>query len=166
VRQCWTLRGERPTAPYQTRYEWGYLYSALEVDGKPAAQFLCLPRVDLEMSRLFLEHLAALDPQGPSIWSFRIGRGFISTRISIKCRRTFMCCRCRPIVRNSTRWKRSVIKDRIGNTLWATLEALEEAIGEELRPIYESAERVRSLVSHGWLIDQVNATAATNSAFA
>ena len=59
-----------------------------------------------------------------------------------------------------------VIKDRIGNTLWATLEALEEAIGEELRPIYESAERVRSLVSHGWLIDQVNATAAKNRTFA
>lgn len=57
-----------------------------------------------------------------------------------------------------------MIKDRIGNTLWAALEALEEAMGEELRPIYESAERVRSLVSHGWLIDQVNATATNNSA--
>jgi hypothetical protein len=31
VRKCWTLRGERPTAPYQTKYEWGYLYSALAV---------------------------------------------------------------------------------------------------------------------------------------
>jgi hypothetical protein len=57
-----------------------------------------------------------------------------------------------------------VIKDRIGNTLWETLDALEEAIGEELRPIYETAERVRSLVSHGWLLDQVNATATENSA--
>ena len=25
--------------PYQTKYEWGYLYSALEVDGKNDAQF-------------------------------------------------------------------------------------------------------------------------------
>ena len=33
VRKCWTLPGERPTAPYQTVYEWGYLHSALEVDG-------------------------------------------------------------------------------------------------------------------------------------
>src|ERR1039457_1309574 len=53
VRKCWTLRGERPTAPYQTKYEWGYLYSALEVDGENAAEFLCLPRVDLEMSWMF-----------------------------------------------------------------------------------------------------------------
>ena len=56
-----------------------------------------------------------------------------------------------------------VIKDRIANTLWTTLEALEQALGEELRPIYESAERVRRLVSH-WLIKQVNATAQENSA--
>ena len=56
-----------------------------------------------------------------------------------------------------------VIKDRIANTLWNTLEALEEALGEELRPIYESAERVRRLVSHPWLIDQLNATASENS---
>jgi hypothetical protein len=38
------------------------------------------------------------------------------------------------------------------------------AIGEELKPIYETAQRVRSLVSHGWLLDQVNATGTENSA--
>jgi hypothetical protein len=59
-----------------------------------------------------------------------------------------------------------IIKDRIANTLWNTLEAIEEALGEELRPIYESAERVRSLVSHPWFIEQVNATAPENSAIA
>ncbi|EEF61312.1 transposase [Pedosphaera parvula] len=57
-----------------------------------------------------------------------------------------------------------VIKDRIGNTLWETLDALEEAIAEELWPIYETAERVRSLVSHGWLLEQVNAVVMENSA--
>jgi len=48
--------------PYRTKYEWGYLYSALEVDGNNAAEFLCLPEVSLEMSGLFLEHLAASNP--------------------------------------------------------------------------------------------------------
>ena len=45
VRKCWTLRGVRPTVPYRTKYEWAYLYSALEVDGQNAAEFLCLPEV-------------------------------------------------------------------------------------------------------------------------
>ena len=62
VRRCWTLRGVCPTAPYQTKYQWGYLYSALEVDGQNAAEFACLPGVSLELSRLFLERLAARDP--------------------------------------------------------------------------------------------------------
>lgn len=53
VRRCWTLRGMRPVAPYQTKYEWGYLYSALEVDGQNAAEFACLPRASLEVSQLF-----------------------------------------------------------------------------------------------------------------
>jgi len=57
-----------------------------------------------------------------------------------------------------------LIKDRIGNTLWETLEAMEEAIGEELRPLWENAERVRTLVSHPWLVEQVNAIEANNSA--
>ena len=57
-----------------------------------------------------------------------------------------------------------MIKDRIGNTLWETLQALESAIGDELRPIYQTAARVRRLVSHPWLIQQVNATATSNSA--
>ena len=62
VRKCWTLRGVRPMVPYRTKYEWAYLYSALEVDGQKAAEFLCLPEVSLEMSGLFLKHLAASDP--------------------------------------------------------------------------------------------------------
>jgi transposase len=165
VRKCWTLRGERPTAPYQTKYEWSYLYSALEVDGKNAAQFLCLPRVDLEMSRLFLEHLAASDPQAEHV-VIQDQAGFhlnpelhkMPARIHV-----LPLPPCSPEL-NPVEAIGDVIKDRIGNTLWATLEMLEEAIGEELRPIYESAERVRSLVSHPWLIDQVNVTATKNSA--
>ena len=57
-----------------------------------------------------------------------------------------------------------VIKDRIANTLRKTLDDLEAAIGEELKPIYETAERVRSLVAHGWLVDQVTDTVTENSA--
>ena len=165
VRKCWTLRGERPTAPYQTKYEWGYLYSALEVDGENAAEFLCLPRVDLGMSRLFLEQVAARDPKAEHV-VIQDQAGFhlnpelheLPARVHVISLPPYS-----PEL-NPAEAIGDVIKDRIGNTLWRTLEALEESMGEELRPIYESAERVRSLVSHGWLLDQVNATVADNSA--
>lgn len=165
VRRCWSLRGRRPTAPYQTRYEWGYLYSALEVDGQNAAEFACLPGVSLALSRLFLERLAARDPQAEHvvIWD---QAGFhpkpelheLPERIHLLALPPYS-----PEL-NPVEVIGDVIKDRIANTLWNTLEALEDALGQELRPIYESAERVRRLVSHPWLINQINATATENSA--
>ena len=167
VRRCWTLRGLRPTAPYQTKYEWGYLYSALEVDGDNAAEFACLPGVSLALSHLFLERLAARDPAAEHvvIWDqagFHPQPGLhgLPEHIHVLPLPPYS-----PEL-NPVEVIGDVIKDRIANTLWQTLEAIEEALGEELRPIYESAERVRSLVSHPWLIEQVNATATENSAIA
>jgi transposase len=165
VRRCWTFKGIRPTAPYQTKYEWGYLYTALEVDGQNAAEFLCLPGVSLEMSRLFLERLVARDPQAEHvvIWD---QAGFHPQPDLHDLPASIHLIPLPPYSPelNPVEIIGDVIKDRIANTLWPTLEALEEALGEELRPIYKSAERVRKLVSHHWLIHQVNATATENSA--
>jgi transposase len=165
VRKCWTLRGRRPTAPYQAKYQWAYLYSALEVDGENAAQFLCLPEVSLAMSRLFLEQLAARDPEAEHvvIWDqagfhLKAGLHAVPERVHLVELPPYS-----PEL-NPVEAIGDLIKDQIGNVLWKTLDALEVAIGEELRPIYETAERVRSLVSHPWLIEQVNAIAAKNSA--
>jgi transposase len=165
VRKCWTLRGLRPTAPYQTRYEWGYLYSALEVDGDNAAEFLCLPEVSLEMSRLFLERLAARDPQAEHVVIWDQAGFHLKPEIHAVPERIHLLALppYSPEL-NPTEAIGDVIKDRIGNVLWDTLDALEESIGEELRPIYHTAERVRRLVSHPWLINQVNASAPRNSA--
>lgn len=165
VRKCWTLRGERPTAPYQTKYEWGYLYSALEVDGQNAAQFLCLPGVDLALSRLFLEQLAASDPAAEHvvIWD-QAGFHPDPKRHALPERVHLVPLPPYSPELNPAEAIGDVIKDRIANTLWETLDALEAAIGEELKPIYETAERVRSLVSHAWLLDQVNATVTENDA--
>ena len=130
-----------------------------------AAEFACLPGVSLELSRLFLERLAARDLQAEHvvIWD---QAGFhpqpelhdVPERIHLLPLPPYS-----PEL-NPVEVIGDVIKDRIANTLWQTLEALEDALGEELRPIYESAERVRRLVSHPWLIQQVNATVTENSA--
>ena len=166
-RRCWTLRGLRPTVPYQTKYEWGYLHSALEVDGDHAAEFLCLPSVSLAMSHLFLEQLAARDPAAEHvvIWD---PAGFHPDpkRHPVPAGIHLVPLPPYSPELNPVEIIGDLIKDRIANTLWPTLEALEESLGEELRPIYQSATRVRDLVSHPWLADQVNATAPENSAIA
>ncbi len=165
VRKCWTLRGVRPTVPYRTKYEWGYLYSALEVDGENAAEFLCLPEVSLEMSGLFLAHLAASDPDAEHIVIWDQAGFHPKPELHAVPEHVHLV----PLPPyspelNPTEAVGDVIKDRIGNELWENLDDLEQAIGEELRPLCEKAECVRRLVSHPWLVEQANATATENSA--
>lgn len=161
VRRCWTLRGLRPTVPYQTKYQWGYLYSALEVDGQNAAEFLCLPEVNLEMSGLFLRHLAASDPQAEHIviWDQagfhpKPGIHALPERVHLVSLPPYS-----PEL-NPVEAIGDLIKDRIGNQLWERLADLEQAIGDEVRELCDNAQAVRRLVSHPWLIEQANATAA------
>ena len=137
----------------------------MEVDGKNDAQFLCLPRVDLGMDRMFLEHLAASDPAAEHV-VIRDQAGFHLNPELHKMPARIQVLPLPPYSPelNPVEAIGDLIKDRIGNMLYKTLEALEQAIGEELRPLWENAERVRTLVSHPWLIEQVNATAARNSA--
>ncbi len=167
VRKCWTLRGLRPTAPYQTKYEWGYLYSALEVDGANACEFLCLPEVSLTMSRLFLQRLVDRDPHAEHvvIWD-QAGFHPRHTDPVVPAQVHLVSLPPYSPELNPVEAIGDVIKDRLGNTLWNTLEDMEKAIGEELRPLYETAERVRNLVSHPWLILQANVIETKNSAIA
>jgi transposase len=47
VRRCWTVKGYRPTAPYQAKYQWGYIYGAADVvTGE--AEFLYTPTVSFK----------------------------------------------------------------------------------------------------------------------
>jgi transposase len=160
VRKCWTLRGLRPSAPYQTKYEWGFLHSLLEVDGENDAEFLCSPEVNLETSALFLRQLAARFPDAEHvvIWDQagfhpKHGSPLIPQHIHLLPLPPYS-----PEL-NPVEAIGDLIKDRLGNVLWKTLDEMEEAIGEEIRPLHQMAERVRTLVSHPWLIEQLNATA-------
>src|SRR5487761_2279033 len=161
----WPVRGVRPTVPYRTQYEWGYRYSALEVDGQNAAEFLCLPEASLEMSDLFLKHLAASDSEAEHvvIWD-QAGFHPKPELHAVPARVQLVSLPPDSPELNPTEAIGDVIKDRIGNVLWDTLADLEQAIGEELRPLCEDAENVRRLVSHPWLVEQANATATENSA--
>ena len=117
------------------------------------------------MSRLFLAHWAASDPQaGPAALEDPAGFHLNPERPQMPARiQGIPLPPDRPEL-NPVEAGGDVTKDRIGSTLGATLAALAAAAGEEVRPVYESAERVRSLVSHPWLIDQGNAAVTMNSA--
>ena len=62
-RRCWGLRGHRVVVPRQHRYEWEYVYGAVEVV-QGQSQFRLMPSVSLDFSGGFLEQIAASDSAG------------------------------------------------------------------------------------------------------
>ena len=132
---------------------------------KHEAFFLTLPGVDLNLSGLFLERLAASDPEAEHvvIWD-QAGFHPKPELHAVPARVHLVPLPPYSPELNPVEAIGDVIKDRIGNVLWETIPDLEQAISEKLRPLCENAENVRRLVSHPWLIDQVNATATRNSA--
>ncbi len=116
---------------------------------------------ELGMSGLFLRHLAASDPEAEHIVIWDQAGFHPKPEIHVVPDRVHLVALppYSPEL-NPAEAIGDVIKDRIGNVLWDRFADLEQAIGEELRPLYESADAVRRLVSHPWLIEQANATAA------
>ena len=157
VRRCWSLRGVRAKAPYHTKYQWGYLHSALEVDGEHGTQALFSNSVNLETSGKFLEQIVQSDPlsQHVMIWDQagfhpRCGDPIIPAGIHLLSLPPYS-----PEL-NPVEKLGSFIKDAVANQVWHTLAAIEDAIAEELRPIWKIPERVKQLIGENWLSAQLN----------
>jgi transposase len=164
MRRCWGLRGVRVSAPYQTKYDWGYLHSALEVDGQHAAQALFSSSVNLETSGKFLEQIVQSDPQAQHvvIWDQagfhpRPGHATVPAGVHLLSLPPYSP-ELNPVEKIG-----AFIKDAVCNRVWQTMEAIEAAISEELQPIWKIPERVAQLVGEeGWLASQLNASAKIN----
>ena len=157
-RRCWALRGQRVVRAQEQRYEWEYVYGAVEVV-QGLAQFQFLPSVSLELSRGFLRQIAESDSQAEHvvIWDQagfhpRTGDAQLPARIHLL-----------PLPPYSPElnpveglWDQT--QDVTCNQHFADLDQLEEALTAALRPFWEIPARALSLV-HYWLHTQANATA-------
>jgi transposase len=158
TRRAWGLPGVRIVKPVQQRYEWGYVYGALEVGGG-GAEFSYLPTVNKEATRLHLEQISASDPESIHviIWDgagfhHRDGEEEIPTNV-----RLIQLPAYSPEL-NPVEKLWDIVKDGICNRFHENLDALEEEITERLRPYWEDVRRVKSLIGEGWLLAEVNAT--------
>jgi transposase len=156
-RRCWALRGQRVVIAQQQRYEWEYVYGALEVlEGN--AQFRFMPSVGLDLSRDFLQQIAASDPAAEHvvIWDQagfhpRAGDVGLPARIHLLPLPPYSP-ELNPI---EGLWDQ--VQDLTCNRRQASLDALEETLTAALRPFWETPAKVLSLIHH-WLHAQANAT--------
>jgi len=157
VRRCWGLRGERVVKTNQKKYQWGYLYGALEI-GTGKAESLFMPNVGLEVSEVFLRHLAESDPEAEHIviWD---GAGFhqkegkhpVPDRVHLVQLPAY-CPELNPIEKL---W--DVIKEGICNRIFHTMDDLWAAVCEELKP-FNQPERVHQLLGESDLLSTANAS--------
>jgi transposase len=157
TRRCWGLRGQRVVVPKQQCYQWEYVYGAVEVvAGETEFQFM--PTVGLDLSGGFLQQIANSDPAAEHvvIWD---GAGFhpagatalVPTRIHLL-RLPAYSPELNPV---EGLWDQ--MKDCLCNRVFPTLEELEQALTEALRPFWEDSRRTLSLV-FDWMHDQANAS--------
>jgi len=151
IRRYWTLKGQRPTVPYQTKFQWGYVYGALDVVTGQAA-FLYTPTVSLEWTEAYLQELIARDPEAMHIMMWDRA-GFHLTAESPELPEAV---RVVPLPAYSPElnpieslW--DPVKRRIANDVWETLEKIEAAISEVLEPFWQHIEQVQSLLGDSWL---------------
>lgn len=159
-RRCWGLKGVRVVKPAQQKYEWSYVYGALEVV-EGGGVFCYLPTVTLEHTHAHLEQIANSDPDAEHIviWD---GAGFHhrpeDTRLPDRIHLIQLPAYSPELNPIEKLW--DVVKDRICNRVFDCLDGIEEKITEAIRPYWEQPSYARSLVGDGWLYTQANATFA------
>ena len=159
TRRVWSLRGEKPVAPNDPRYEWGYTYGVLEVGGRGEAEFLHAPTVSLEVSLEFLRQVAESDPASHHIviWD---GAGFHQRNgdASLPANISLIKLPAYSPELNPIEKLWDVVKDRICNESWKTLTKLEDAITAVLKEYWTTPDLVRSLVGEGWMLSSANSS--------
>jgi transposase len=156
-RRCWTLRGQRVVIPQQQRYEWEYVYGALEVV-QGGAEFRFMPSVSLDFSCGFLQQIAASDPRAEHvvIWD-QAGFHPRPKAATLPARIHLLPLPPYSPELNPVEGLWDQVQDCSCNRRHADLDELEITLTEALRPFWETPSKVLSLIHH-WLHDQANVT--------
>ena len=151
TRRVWTLKGSRPSVPYQKKREYGDLYGALEL-GTGDIQLLHIPSVSLEATGIFLRQLKATDPEGIHVvvydgagWHPLPGDASLPEGVHILPLPPYSP-ELNPV---ETLWDR--VKQDAANAVSKTLQDAERVIDNALRPFWESTARVCRLLGNHWI---------------
>lgn len=160
IRRVWAQRGVRVHAPYATRYQWGYLHEAMEVDGASRLELLFTPCIDQEVHALFLQQLAATEPDALHI-VIQDQAGFHLPSGDPRLPQNLRVLPLPPYSPelNPVEKLGDLVKDRICNRLYPNLRRLEDHILAALGPWRTDRAKVAELIGTGWLLEGLNAGA-------
>jgi transposase len=153
LRKRWCPCGVRPPWLVHDRYEWLWLYAAVE-PATGQSLFLLLPRVTKEWFAAFLATFAATTA-GDRVGLVLDGSGAHRADIPWPAQVVPL-----PLPRYSPELNPAeqvfrVLRPKLTNRIFATLAELEVAITEHLRPYWEQPAAVQRLTGYPWWLDAV-----------
>lgn len=153
--RVWTEKGLQPVVPVEQKREWEYAYAALDVV-TGAAEFAYTPTVSLEWTREFLKQLVATDPEAVHvvIWD-NAGYHPLPGDAGLPDGIRVLPLPAYSPELNPTEAVWGEVKRKMANVVYGTLAQAEAAITKALRPLWESAARVRQLLGKAWLTQAV-----------
>ena len=160
LRKMWSLVGHRVVAPVNRRFDWGYLFGAMEVStGK--GEFLYTDRVLKCFDRAFIEQVANSNPNKIHV-IIGDGAGFhhrenadhenpLPENVRIITLPPYS-----PELNPMEKFW-DVIKDKICTRCWDSIEELEAKITEVLHEWWNKPGQFRSLFTNSYLRSELNA---------
>lgn len=154
IRRVWGLRGALLLARYATKYKWGYLHEALEMDGAHASEFLFTRRsIAISMRSSSNRSPTPIPPPALHV-VIQDQAGFHLPTDHPRLPANLACFRCFPTATNSIRSNASAASSR---PRFYPLRKLEDHLFAVYRTWTRPAN-VAVLLYH-WLADQVNSGA-------
>lgn len=159
LRKMWSLVGTRVVAPVHRRYEWSYLFGAIEIESGES-EFLFTEGVNKEFDLAFLEQIARSDEACEHV-VIGDGAGFHhkanqSAEALPKNIKVITLPAYSPEL-NPVEKLWDVVKDKICVKCWESLAEVEEAITEELEKWWQRKRGFSSLLRHSYLRSELNA---------
>jgi len=158
TRRVWALPGVRPIVTVQQKYQWQYVYGALEI-GRAGTEFLHAESVGLDWNAAYLAQIGAHEPAAIHVVIYD-GAGFHHRDGARELPDNVRIINLPPYSPelNPVEKLWDIVRDGICNRVFRTLAELQGALTEQLRRFWSDAHAVFNLIGRGWLLTQANAS--------
>ena len=157
LRRAWVTRGVRAHKSSSIRYEWQYIWGALQIGGG-GSEFLYTNGADGDVSATFLKQISERDPYAIHIMIWD-GASFHPQNSDKRIPENVVVLRQPPYSPELNPVERlwDQLRDELCNRRWNSLADLLNTATRWLKEFWETPQRVMSLIGKGWMLDQANA---------
>lgn len=146
----------RPPWVFQDKYEWLWLYAAVEPKTGESFCLYLLPRLDGECFEVFLKELNKSYPDEEIVLVLDGAPGHRSGEVQWPSGIEGLRLPARgPELNPVERWFEE-LRARLSNTIFEEVAGMMEALGEELRPYWEEPAMLAKLTGYSWWMEGIS----------